>query len=67
MLNVLMQKERKSSYSETELMKYTDTSRVYVRIVLRVREKSPEDEVLLDCWIRTTKKASLTTEFGSKE
>lgn len=47
-LNVLIQKERKVSYPDTESMKYTDTSRVSVKIALRMWGKIPEEEVLLD-------------------
>jgi len=43
-----MRRERKVSYLDTESMKSTDTSRVSVRIALRVRGKKLEVEVLLD-------------------
>ncbi len=62
-----MQRERTVLYPDIESMKYTDTSRVSVRIVLRVRGKKLEVKVLLDCWMRMIKKANLTTGFGNKE
>ncbi len=43
-----MQKERKVSYPDTELKKYTDTSRVYVKITLKMWEKTPKAVFLLD-------------------